>query len=392
MNWYKGNLHMHSFWSDGHGFPEMIAAWFKERGYHFIAFTEHDRHQVGEKWVSDDPETPEGKSIRAFDLISRYIARYGDDWVERQQSAVQTEVRLRRLEEYRGLLESPGRFAIFGGEEVTAPFDAGELHQTNWINVYNLPQALGRQRLMPDSVAAIQRVCHAAAGGVASLNHPNWRYNATADAIVRAPELRLMEIHTALNTCNNDGDAEHPSVEAIWDRVLCHRAESGDSPIYGLVTDDCHAYDADHHLLGNWALPGRAWVMVRAGELSQSEIFNAILRGDFYGSTGVALRRVDAAAGRLAIDIATEPGVSYTTRFIGGTPGKPGIVLHETQSTCPEYRFNGDLLYVRAVVHSNRPHPNPHRPGEVEKAWVQPVFVHPTIVLRPSSIVGSRLG
>ncbi len=30
--WYKGNLHMHSYWSDGRGFPEMIARWFKEHG------------------------------------------------------------------------------------------------------------------------------------------------------------------------------------------------------------------------------------------------------------------------------------------------------------------------------------------------------------------------
>lgn len=41
--WYKGNLHAHSYWSDGHDFPEMIACWFKDHGYDFLAFTEHDR-------------------------------------------------------------------------------------------------------------------------------------------------------------------------------------------------------------------------------------------------------------------------------------------------------------------------------------------------------------
>jgi len=44
QRWYRGNLHMHSFWSDGCDFPECVAAWFKEAGYHFIAFTEHDQH------------------------------------------------------------------------------------------------------------------------------------------------------------------------------------------------------------------------------------------------------------------------------------------------------------------------------------------------------------
>src|SRR5205814_702981 len=27
--WWKGNLHTHSFWSDGDDFPEMIADWYK---------------------------------------------------------------------------------------------------------------------------------------------------------------------------------------------------------------------------------------------------------------------------------------------------------------------------------------------------------------------------
>ena len=31
--WYKGNLHMHTFWSDGKAFPEEAVAWYKSRGY-----------------------------------------------------------------------------------------------------------------------------------------------------------------------------------------------------------------------------------------------------------------------------------------------------------------------------------------------------------------------
>ena len=28
--WYKGNLHTHSYWSDGDEFPEMIMNWYKK--------------------------------------------------------------------------------------------------------------------------------------------------------------------------------------------------------------------------------------------------------------------------------------------------------------------------------------------------------------------------
>ena len=40
--WFKGNLHTHSLWTDGSDFPEMIAQWYKDHGYNFLAITEHD--------------------------------------------------------------------------------------------------------------------------------------------------------------------------------------------------------------------------------------------------------------------------------------------------------------------------------------------------------------
>ena len=30
--WYKGNLHCHTFWSDGRAFPEEAVFWYKSRG------------------------------------------------------------------------------------------------------------------------------------------------------------------------------------------------------------------------------------------------------------------------------------------------------------------------------------------------------------------------
>ena len=31
LRWWKGNIHTHSFWSDGNDFPEMIAEWYRTR-------------------------------------------------------------------------------------------------------------------------------------------------------------------------------------------------------------------------------------------------------------------------------------------------------------------------------------------------------------------------
>ena len=41
QNWQKGNLHTHSFWSDGDDFPEMIIQWYKDHDYQFIALSVH---------------------------------------------------------------------------------------------------------------------------------------------------------------------------------------------------------------------------------------------------------------------------------------------------------------------------------------------------------------
>ena len=50
-NWYKGNLHTHTFWSDGDAPPEIAVAWYKARGYDFLALSDHNILSVGEKWI-----------------------------------------------------------------------------------------------------------------------------------------------------------------------------------------------------------------------------------------------------------------------------------------------------------------------------------------------------
>ena len=43
-NWYKGNLHSHTTNSDGHLTPAESVRMFREHGYSFLAFTDHDRY------------------------------------------------------------------------------------------------------------------------------------------------------------------------------------------------------------------------------------------------------------------------------------------------------------------------------------------------------------
>ena len=77
--WWKGNLHTHSFWSDGDDYPEMIVGWYKEHGYEFLALSDHNRMQVGEKWIAALTNGVSGVALE------KYLRRYGTNWVERRE-------------------------------------------------------------------------------------------------------------------------------------------------------------------------------------------------------------------------------------------------------------------------------------------------------------------
>ena len=50
-----------------------------------------------------------------------------------------------------------------------------------------------------------------------------------------------------------------------------------------------------------------------------------------------------------------------------------GVVLATVTGDHPKYRLQGDELYVRAIVTSSTPHPNPSFDDQFEQAWSHPV-------------------
>ena len=41
--WYKGNMHCHTYWSDGRAFPDQAIRSYRDAGYDFCAVTDHNR-------------------------------------------------------------------------------------------------------------------------------------------------------------------------------------------------------------------------------------------------------------------------------------------------------------------------------------------------------------
>ena len=133
--WFKGNLHTHTLWSDGNDFPEMVVDWYRSRGdYDFLALSDHNTLQQGERWMDNDLVIRRGGRT----ALAEYRERFGDAVETREGEDGKLEVRLRTLDEFRGAFEEPGEFLMIQSEELTASHDGAPIH----INATNLGEVL----------------------------------------------------------------------------------------------------------------------------------------------------------------------------------------------------------------------------------------------------------
>ena len=390
--YWKGNLHTHSLWSDGDDFPEMIADWYKRNGYHFLALTEHNVIAEGEKWAPADNNATRKTAMK------KYAARFGPRWVETRTKDGKEQVRLKPLTEFAPLLNEAGKFLMIAGEEITHAYAKRPIHM-NAVNLRDTIKPIDGKdaietigvnlRQVDDQRQKVGRVM------VAFLNHPNFGWGVRGEELLMVPELRYFEVFNGHPGVRNYGDAEHASTERVWDITLALRLGKYEQPIvYGMATDDSHAY---HEIGLGKTNPGRGWVMVKAPHLSPEAVVKGIEAGDFYCSSGVLFDEIVSDGKQLKVAIRTEPGVTYKTEFVATMKGanldplppkldkngKPldvtrtysadiGKVVATSTAATTTYTFTGNELYVRAKVTSSKPHPNPYAKGDTEVAWTQP--------------------
>jgi hypothetical protein len=324
--WYKGNTHTHTVLC-GHAdsTPEAVTKWYHDRGYNFLCLSEHN--------LFIDPADVPMPSNKRNDFI------------------------------------------LIPGEEITG---GGHAHTTA-LNTDGLvnpelqkPERASKTEVIQGHVdGAIQQ------HGYAILNHPNFNYMNTAYDIRPVNGLHMFELHNGHPAVHNFGDADHISVEAIWDELL-----TDGMLIYGVSSDDAHKFQ---DLGPDQSNPGRGWVMVRSDALSPDAITEAMYHGDFYATSGVMLSELDSNQSNISLSIdedATanelqstyvighsvergEPG--YLVQFIGDG----GKVLEQTRSTRASFSVTSDNSYIRAKVTYTR-----KRGDGFENfyAWTQPVF------------------
>jgi hypothetical protein len=313
----KGQLHLHSDRSgDSETPPEEVAAWYASRGFDFIVFTDHNR-------VTDTPD-PSGM-----------LTLPGVELTQNLQTCEPPPAPAHRC-----LLHVDALF-------VKAP---PSLDLLQWPE----PAPAGRVALFERAVDLGREL-----GGLTQLNHPNFHYAADVDVVLAVARrgATLIEIANMAVDSQNEGDATHPSTEALWDAALARGAR-----IFATATDDAHHYgDAERvRARGEIAYVGdRGWVMVRAAKDVES-IRAAVARGDFYASTGVLLSHLELAPTAIAVDVA-RPATGAVIELVG----EDGRVVQRVEG--PALRVDprgvsGAYLRVRVTA------------PDGARAWTQPLW------------------
>ena len=239
------------------------------------------------------------------------------------------------------------------GEEVSVELNRGETSiHLGAIGISSYVEPVDAGEIVPTLQANIDAV-HAA-GGIVSLNHPNYTWAFDDRHIVQVSGANLLEVFNGNTVVNNYGGGGHASCEEIWDMVL-----TAGRPIYGVAVDDSHHFQGDFK--PSLANPGRGWVMVDAPALERDAVVEALESGAFYASTGVVLDElVVSPRTELSLRSAKSGTWPTTPEFVK----RGGRVLDREYGLRASYDIRGDEGYVRARVLCS----------DGSRAWTQPIF------------------
>jgi len=395
--WYKGQFHCHSHWSDGDTFPELAISWYKDNGYHFMSLTDHSTLQL---------DTNRWKEV-STSLIAESRRKFGNDWVETKEENGKTLVRLKTVAELAAKLNEPGRFLLIPGHEQNTGVAGFTLH----ANAINITETIPFPGNFPSIAAAasawrkatLENATKNGLEGFWMLNHPIWPYYDTSpEELIVASEVEFYERHQP--AFPKKRQPQMPDPEKYWDIVNAFRMLAGAKPIYGVATDDNHMYRPFRVYA---SVIGHNWIVVRSEQLDANSLIRAMKKGDFYASSGVVLRdvRFEPATKTLSVEVEPAGNTKYTIRFVGTKKGfdtkkEPfvipgdgdrlperkgftysddiGATFKTVDGTAASYQMAPDDMYVRAIITADK---SQSRLGilrtdanAADTAWTQPVW------------------
>lgn len=409
--WFKGNLHLHTQWSDGHPLAEWAVDWYKSHGYHFICPSDHNIFQSDQlrfdgfgfnnppadraafdgqtslwKVISPSPGWP--RLTQAH--VDQTIEKFGPDTVRMIRVGDQTYVRMTPFDELETQFAEDGKFLMIPGYEQTGGAANDQQVHVNFLNVREIfPYISGEtpREILARTFARGEQL-YEGQNYLFMANHPLWRYyDFSPQDLIDLPQIRLFELN---NNSIAGGLDPHPQgwmPEKFWDVVNAHRAAHDQPLLWGVGTDDRHCYQT----------PAKAWCVVRAARLCTEDLWEAIADSDFYASNGLDFQDIHFDGKTLAVKMDVREQGAYRIEFIGTkkdydptrrvievakgarNPARKidvyadtiGVVLDTVEGTEGSYTLKSDDLYVRAKLVKVSDDLKPDWQAE-PAAWTQP--------------------
>ncbi len=249
-NFYKGNMHCHSTLSDGHYTPEELKAMYKEKGYSFLAITDHEVFH-NNSYLDDDK------------FITLTSAEYAIKQFPEQSTLVNYNMKVCHLNLY--AKEQNNIFNICYQETADkyTPKDKRSSllrPESDWKRVYSQE---GISKIIKTANENGFFVCY---------NHPRWSLENYGD-YSGYEGLWGVEIY---NTGVNISGIYEYDINVLDDFLRDGKK------IFASCGDDNHNRQSEIRDADSFG----AFVMVNAEKLSYSSIVKSLLNGDFYTSTG----------------------------------------------------------------------------------------------------------
>ena len=210
----------------------------QDQGNHFLALSDHNTLQVGERWVDVMNSRGGPPALKVHSCVGgRLGATARGGWSSTGP--------LTNSEEFRKRLEEPNRFLMIQSR-ITDRWKTAPVH----MNATNL-----RHKITPQGGDSVYDVMQRNMNALLAqrkatgqpmflhLNHPNFGWGVTAEELMRVKGERFFEVYNGHPSVRDLGDATHASTERMWDIINTRRlTELKLGLLYGLATDDAHNY------------------------------------------------------------------------------------------------------------------------------------------------------
>ena len=426
QNWYRGNLHAHSYWSDGNTFPELAVYEYKANGYQFLCLSDHNAVQMDTntwKEIKDSKSTIPtnielmkktfgADSVTTKSAIKRVKVTLSDGKMKFVEKEVITHVKLVPFDELAKQFNEPGKFLLMPGHEINNVVGGRTLH-SNALNIRTNQPFIQKEtvsKAVQAQLDGLQKIAETSkTPNLLIVNHPAWPFfDVDPEMLAEIKGLRLFELcNASAAPAQHDLNLRMWTCESFFGILTTLRLKKGWEPVYGTASDDVHNYAPDRQPTDvNKCYPRQGWIVVRAKELSNTALIEALQKGDFYASTGVTLDSLEFNPSKktLAVKVKPEAGVTYTIRFNGSPRDvnivpqnteeevqlkkamkkryvrvyekRLGHVLQTVEGTEASYTLKDTDLYVRATITSSKKAlpPESYEP-KFETAWTQPCFI-----------------